>query len=393
MRRVVITGLAPVCVNGIGKDEFWKNLLDKKIFLKEVPPEYEKNYRFKSRFFVPKPELQHKDLNKTMEEMSKIAVVAARLAVEDAGIKDLEHAGIILGVGASSLKTGFESYTAHVGGEGRYNRLVIPMLMPNSAAGWISILLGIKGPCYTVNASCASGASAIGEAFLSIKNGRLDVALTGGAECLDDGYGAVMRGFDALTALTTSSDGLPMPFSQKRSGFLFNMGAGCILVLEELERAKQRGANIYAEIVDYAANSDAYSIVQMPGDGSSVIKLFNMVKGVKIDYFNAHGTGTIQNDEIEAKIIKEVWGNNQPLINSTKGIIGHSIGASSAIEAVVAALSIKTGIVHGNVTLDVIDNLNLPQDSVEADIKYALSASYGFGGHNTLLMFCRYEDG
>ena len=391
MRRVVITGIAPVCANGVGKDKFWESLLKKEMILKAVPKEFENNYRFKSRFFAPKPDLPQKDLNNMMEEMSKIAVVAAKLAVEDARLENLEHAGIMLGVGMSSLRTGFESYNAHINGKGRFNRLVIPMLMPNSAADWVSILLGVKGPCYTINAACASGGAAIGEAFLNIKNGRLDTALAGGVECLDDGHGAIMRGFDALTALTTAGDGRPLPFSRSRSGFLFNMGAGCVLVLEELDRAKQRGADIYAEIVDYAANSDAYSIVQMPVDGGSLMKLFDITRGIKIDYFNAHGTGTVQNDEIEAKIIKEIWGSDQPLVNSTKGIIGHSIGASSAIEAAVTALSVKTGIVHGNITGDIIDGLNLTEDTVEADIKYALSASYGFGGHNTLLMFSKYN--
>ena len=391
MRRVVITGIAPVCANGIGKDKFWKSLLNKEIILKEVPREFESNYSFKSRFFVPKPELPPEDLNNMMEEMSRIAVVAAKLAVEDANIKNPEIDGILLGVGMSSLKTGFESYNAHVNGEGRFNRLVIPMLMPNAASDWVSILLGVKGPCYTINASCASGSAAIGEAFLNIKNGRFNVALAGGVESLDDGRGAIMRGFDTLTALTTASDGRPTPFSNNRSGFLFNMGAGCILVLEELDRAIQRGANIYAEIVDYAANSDACSIVQMQDNGGSIPKLFEIARGIKIDYFNAHGTGTVQNDGIEAKVIKEIWGNDQPFVNSTKGIIGHSIGASSAIEAAVMALSIKTGIIHGNITKDVIEGLRLSQDAVETDVKYALSASYGFGGHNTLLLFSRYN--
>lgn len=391
MRRVVITGIGPVCANGIGKDEFWKSLLDKKMVLKEVPPEFEENYRFKSHFFVPKPDLPQEDLNSMMEGMSQIAVVAAKLAVEDAGLDDCEHAGVILGVGMSSLKTGFESYDAHIGGEGRYNRMVVPMLMPNSAAAWVSILLGAKGMSYTVNASCASGAVAIGEAFLSIKSGRLDAAITGGAECLDDGYGAIMRGFDILTTLTVSEDGRPMPFSKNRSGFLFNMGSGCVLVLEELEHAKRRGADIYAEITGYASNSDGYSIVQMPRDGRTIMKLFDMAKGIEIDYFNTHGTGTVQNDEIEAGVIKEIWSETQPLINSTKGILGHSIGASSALEAAVTALSVKTGLVHGNITRDTIDGLNIPADTVEMDIRHALSASYGFGGHNTLLMFSRYE--
>lgn len=391
MRRVVITGIGPVTVNGIGKDGYWNSLLNKSMVLSTIPGEFEKNYKFKSRFFVPKPELPQEGLSNLMEDSSRLAVVAAKLAVEDAELADCSDAGVILGIGMGSLKTGFTSYIAHTQGEGRFNRMGIPMLMPNSAAAWISIALGAEGFNYTVNAACASGNMAVGEAFLQIKNGRLDTVLTGGVECLDDGTGAIMRGFDMLTTLTAAGDGKPMPFSGNRSGFLFNMGAGCVLVLEEFEKAKNRGANIYAEIVDYAASSDAANIVQMLPSGEKIRELFNMAKSIEIDYINAHGTATVQNDQIEADIIKTVFGKHQPLVNSTKGILGHSIGASGALEAAAAALSLKTGYVHGNVTENVMEGLNIPIDTVKSDIKYALNASYGFGGHNSLLMLRRYE--
>ena len=390
MRRVVITGIGPVCATGIGKDEFWGNLLSGKMHLREIPPEYETHYRFKSRFFVPKPDLPPEGLKNTMEEMSKIAVVAAKLAVEDAKLKELRPAGVILGVGMSSLRTGFESYMAHVTGAGRFSRMVIPMLMPNSAAAWVSMLLGAKGVCYTVNASCASGAAAIGEAYRHIQSGGLDLALTGAVESLDDGKGAIMRGFDMLTTLTQSEDGRPAPFSRDRSGFLFNMGAGCVLVLEALEHAERRGAEIYAEITGFASNSDCSSIVQMPENPAEIRKLFDIAKDVKIDYFNAHGTGTIQNDQIEADLLKEIFGGGgQPLINSTKSILGHCIGASSAVEAAVTAMTLKTGFVHGNIAENTIEGLNIPAETVKADVRHALSASYGFGGHNTLIMLSK----
>jgi len=392
MRRVVITGIGPVCAVGIGVTEFWNNILDGKMVIDKIPPEFEKHFCYKSRFFVPKPILPQEDLKNIMEEMSKIAVVAAKLACADAELDSCHDAGVILGVGMSSLKTGFESYQAHITGAGRFNRMVIPMLMPNSASAWVSIILGAKGFCYTVNAACASGSVAIGEAYHSIKSGRLDLAISGGAECLDDGHGAIMRGFDLITALTQSKDGRPMPFSRNRSGFLFNMGAGCVLIIEELERAKKRGAKIYAEINGYAANNSDYSILQMQQDCKQIYELFEITKGVEIDYLNAHGTATIQNDEIEANIIKKVFGDKQPLINSTKSILGHSIGASGALEAAVTALSVKTGHIHGNISDNLIEGLNISTDTVKADVKYAVSASYGFGGHNTLLMFKRYDD-
>lgn len=204
-----------------------------------------------------------------------------------------------------------------------------------------------------------------------------------------------MRGFDMLSTLTRAVDGRPQPFSKQRSGFLFNEGAGCVLVLEELEQARSRGADIYAEIVGYEAGSDTYSIVQMDPRGENIASLFEKIgKGIKVDYLNAHGTGTTTNDEIEGEVIKRIFGekSNQPYINSTKGILGHSIGASGALEAAVTALSIKESRVHGNLTSDPLDDLNLPLKTLTTPIEYALSASYGFGGHNALILFKRYQE-
>ena len=221
--------------------------------------------------------------------------------------------------------------------------------------------------------------------------------LTGGVEALAEKSGAIMRGFDMLTTLTRAMDGRPLPFSQQRSGFLFNEGAGCVLVLEELARARERGVEIYAEFVGYEAGSDAYSIVQMDPSGECITKLFQKITegvGFKVDYLNAHGTATIANDEIEAKVIQRVFGtkSTQPYINSTKGILGHSIGASGALEAAVTALSIKESRIHGNITSEPMDNLMLPLESIETPIEYAISASYGFGGHNALILLKRYPE-
>lgn len=331
-------------------------------------------------------------------------------------VKGLENCGIIIGTGMSSLQTALESYTAHMGGtdksesesgsgsgsnlnansnKPRFNRMVIPMLMTNSPAAWISILFGLKGFSYTLNAACASGTYALGEAYRTILSGRCDVILAGGVEALVEKNGAIMRGFDMLSTLTRAKDGRPQPFSQQRSGFLFNEGAGCVLVLEELESARKRGANIYAEIVDFESCSDAYSIIQLDPTGDSITGLLQKItQGIKVDYLNAHGTGTSANDDIEAKVIQRVFGaeSTQPFINSTKGILGHSIGASGALEVALTALSIKESIVHGNLTSDPMDNLNLPLETFATPIDYALSASYGFGGHNALILLKRYDD-
>lgn len=422
-RRVVITGIGPATAIGIGKKEFFHNILGLKTHILQIPACYEKNYTFKSRYFVPKPEFSltdfgiHKSVEGMMEEVSRLSVLCAKLALDDAGFKikksdkyfqvdGLDNCIAIMGIGMSSLQTALESYTAHIAEidqqsygvdktKPRYNRMVIPMLMPSSASAWISILFGIKGFNYTVNASCASGSFAIGEAYSNILNGRCDVAITGGVEALTEKNGAIMRGFDMLTTLTRSKDGKPLPFSSKRSGFLFNEGAGCVLILEELQNAIKRGADIYAEIVGYECSSDAYNIVQMDPSGENIAFLFEkLTKGLKIDYINAHGTATIPNDDIETKVIQSVFGDksSQPYINSTKGIFGHSIGASGAIEAAVVAMSINQAKIHGNLTAEPMDNLNLPLESIEKEIKYAVSASYGFGGHNALLLLKKVDE-
>jgi len=427
-RRVVITGIGPATAIGIGKKEFATGVFSKKTCITEIPGNYERTYKFKSRYFVPKPKFSltdlgfHKSVEGMMEEAARLSVLCTKLALEDAGfqisagekymqVEGLENCGTIIGIGMSSLQTAFDSYRAHISDtenlvfesqpssdtklNPRFNRMVIPMLMTNSPAAWVSILFGLKGFSYTLNASCASGSYALGEAYRTILYGRCDLILTGGVEALSERNGAIMRGFDMLSTLTRAEDGSPQPFSPRRSGFLFNEGAGCVLVLEDLARARARGADIYAEIVGYEAGSDIYSIVQMDPGGDNIADLFQKIcRGIKIDYLNAHGTATTTNDDIEAKVIQRIFGdkNNQPYINSTKGILGHSIGASGALEAAVTALSIKESRIHGNLTSEPMNNLHLPLETLNTPLNYALSASYGFGGHNALILFKRYEE-
>ncbi|MDQ2087528.1 beta-ketoacyl-[acyl-carrier-protein] synthase family protein [Herbivorax sp. ANBcel31] len=420
--RVVITGIGPITSTGKGKEEFFENLLSQKNNICEIPKEYKDMYNFKSRYYIPAPEVDleeynlPKSLEKAMGDAAKIAVASARLAIEDAGlnvesgdkyfkVNQLEYADIVIGLGLNSIQMAYNSNIAHVFAKDkdilerynldtRYNRMLVPISMPNAISSWISVLYNIKGTNFTVNASCASGTYAIGEAYMRIKNGISKSVLTGGVECLKEKHGSIMRGFDMLKTLTRSENGLPMPFSQKRSGFLFNEGAGCIVILEELNSAIERGAHIYAEICDYKSSSDAHNIVQMDESGRGIIKLLkDVIQNEKIDYFNPHGTATEQNDRIEANAIKEVFGGvkDQPLIGATKGVIGHSLGASGALEAAVTALSIDKSIVHGFKTKEPIDGLNLLHKTVSTKIKKALSASYGFGGHNGVLLLKRFE--
>ncbi len=425
-RRVVITGIGPVSSIGTGRDCFFENIIKHNLKVREIPGEFEKNYKFLSRFYVPAPSFSlsdfgiHQSLESAMEGISKLSSAAAKLAIEDAGFNPvpdgkyfhtdgLKDCQVIVGVGMSSLQTALNSYVPHIFGDRKelldgytgskhYNRMVIPLLMPNAASAWISIIFGIKGCNYTINASCASATYAIGEAYRRISQGLCSTAITGGVECLKEKYGAIMRGFDALGTLTRSKNGAPMPFSKQRSGFLFSEGGGCMLVLEDMDSAVKRRANIYAEICGYECNSDACNIVQMDQSGEQIAAILNKVShGRKIDYLNAHGTATLANDEIEAAAIRTVFGDElkQPLINSTKGVLGHSIGASGAFEAAVTALSIYYSKVHPNIIEDPMDNLNIATRTVDRDIRYAISASYGFGGHNAAILFKRFgkDDG
>jgi 3-oxoacyl-[acyl-carrier-protein] synthase II len=423
--RVVITGIGPVSSLGIGKTDFFEKLYLKESCIVPIPEKFLEHYNFRSRFLVPRPEFDLSDYgipgmyNTAMQAEDKMAVLGAFLAFEDAGFKlnagrkkisvegIPEETSVIMGTGFSGLENAFNSFSAHANGpdsdckspEGkkqRFQRMIIPMMMPNSVSAWISILFGLQGSSHTLNASCASGTYAVGEAFRSIHEGRAQLVLTGGVENLKDQHGAIMRGFDMLGALTRSEDGYPIPFSKRRSGFLFCEGAGCVLVMEEYRHALERGADIYAEVVDYKANSDAFNIVQMKPSGEKIAELLGGLKGDnQIDYLNTHGTGTGPNDEIEAAAIQRIFGNpdSQPLINSTKGIAGHSIGASGALEAAVAAMAIKTDRIHGLSVPDPLDSLNIAGETQSHPVHYAMSVSYGFGGHNGGLLFQKAGNG
>lgn len=416
VKRVVITGIGPVTSLGIGKDDFFKNILKGETPVATIPETFNRTYSFKSQHYIPFPKYSLKEYglstkyNSILQNEDSLALLGTKLALEDAGFSLTKENGsfetslprecsVTLGIGMTSLNNAFSSHLAHLGvphpdsngKTGRFNRMIIPMMMSNSPAAWISILFGIEGAVHTVNASCASGTVAIGQAFRDIKEGRSRVAISGGVESLVDPDGSVMRGFDMLGTLTTSENGIPLPFSEKRDGFLFAEGGGTVLVLEELEHAQQRGADIYGEITKYAENSDAFNIVQINKSGTQIESLLTeLSQGEEIEYINSHGTGTALNDDTESKIIQKLFPQN-PLINSTKAILGHTIGASGAIEAAVTALAVKEGQVHGNRYGTPLDNLNLIKESRSEEINKALTVSYGFGGHNAGLCIKRFE--
>lgn len=411
-RRVVITGIGIISSLGNDKEIFFKNLLDKKMSISGIPDNYYKNYKFKSKFHVKSPEINLAEynfssyLNNITNDATKYALLGTKNALIDSGftlenidkkikINEFNNKCIILiGEGFTNLEKSFKSYESHIGiSDKAFHRLCVPFMMPNAVSGWVSISFDLHCPNFTINASCASSSLAIGQSYEKIKYQDYDIAITGGIECLKDSSGATMRAFDTLDVLTKSEDGIPRPFTDKRSGFLYNEGAGCILILEELKSAIKRKAKIYAEISDFAANSDAYNIVQIDSSGRYIKELFSKIDIKNIDYINLHGTGTLLNDRVEKKVIKEIFGTkkNQPICNSTKGIIGHTIGASGAIEAAVCALSMKKKMIHGNLIDEEIQDLNLNIEIMNTKINNALSLSFGFGGHNTILKFSKLE--
>lgn len=417
-RRVVITGIGPYINAGKGKEVLWNTVVNNNFVANRIPETFEKNHSFNSRFYVPFPKIEYEEtgLGRKYEQItdntSRLAIICAKTALEDAGYNlspkddfpffndELTSAAVILGIGMNGIKSAFEMFISHSLGHNQqviqelqlnthFNRMIVPMIMPNSISSWISILFGMHGANFIVNTACSSGNYAIGEAFRKIKDGYNDIVIAGGIENFGDSTGTIMRGFNSLGALTKSPDGKPMPFSKQRSGFLFSEGAGCILILEEYQRAVKRNAPIYAEIGGFESNSDAKNIVLMDENGydiSRIIQKFSQEH--TIDYINSHGTGTMLNDEIESKIIKNIFGNksDQPLINSTKSILGHSVGASAALEAAVCAMSVHRNVVHANLSVDNIENLNIAETTANKTINTALSLSYGFGGHNSGLL-------
>ncbi len=415
-KRVVITGIGPFTTHGTNPDQLFRNLCNSETKQKLIKPLEFLNYKFKTKYYIPLPDtdLSHYNIDPThniiMDDIPRMTLISAVNAILDAGFTlehenkhysikgDFSNPAIIYGIGISNLHSSFKSNAAHIGyedkyglyGNNKYDRFVVPKMMPNSAAAWVAIMLKLTGQSFTINASCASGTVAIGEAYRKIADGYNDIAITGGVESLRDPTLSIMRGFDTLSALTKSENGNPTPFSHNRSGFLFSEGGAATLILEEYQHALKRDARIYAEISGFESNNDNSNIVQPDKSGINIISLINKLKNSKkIDYLNAHGTGTELNDAVESIVIKTAFGNKdkQPLINSTKSIMGHTIGASGAIEAAVTALSIYNNMVHPNLSENNFDELNLINKTTEFNINNAISTSYGFGGHNAGLLF------
>lgn len=410
-RRVVVTGLGAVTPIGNTVEEFWSGVKEGKVGIGEITKFDTTDYKVKLaaevKGFVAKERMDFKAA-KRMELFSQYAVAAAKEAYEDSGLditkEDPFRAGVIVGSGIGSLQAVEREYEKiRTKGPGRVNPLMVPLMISNMAAGNISIQLGFQGKCTNVVTACASGTNCIGDALRAIQYGDADVMLAGGTESCICPTG--VAGFTSLTALSTSEDArrASIPFDRDRNGFVLGEGAG-VVMLEELEHAKARGAKIYAEVVGYGATGDAYHITSPAEDGSGAAKamMIAMEEGKvapsQIDYINAHGTSTHHNDLYETRAIKLVFKEaaKDVVINSTKSMIGHLLGAAGGVEFITCVKTIQEGFIHQTVGTEVADeecDLNYAIGApVEKDVDYALSNSLGFGGHNATLLLKKYED-
>ncbi len=282
----------------------------------------------------------------------------------------------------------------------RFNPFEVSMVMPNAAAAVLGIRYGLTGPNETYCVACASGTIAVGNAWRAVRAGRVDMAVTGGCEYFGDEHGHIFRSFDVAGTLVrdcTDPERANRPFDKKRSGFLFSQGGAAVLILEELGHALRRGATPIAEIVGFAQTFDAHSIMALAPSGEQIERMIRLalaeagVQAEEVDYINAHGTGTQNNDAIEAEVIERVFG-RRPLVNSTKSLLGHTIGASGAFEALVTALSLRDGTTHVCKNLeDPVRELNFVREVGPRALRVGLTQSFAFGGHNAALVLRRYE--
>ena len=408
-RRVVVTGLGAVTPIGHTVTEFWQGIREGRVGIGEIT-------RFDTESFKVKLAAEVKDFHaakrmdpkaaKRMERFAQYAVAAAKEAFADADLhlkeEDPFRAGVIVGSGIGSLETVESEYAKILKGNGkRVAPLMVPKMISNMAAGNISIQLGLRGKCTNVVTACASGTHCIGDAFRAIEYDDADIMLAGGAESCICPTG--VAGFQALTALTTETDPAraSIPFDKDRSGFVLGEGAG-VVVLEELQHALKRGARIYAELIGYGATGDAFHITSPCEDGSGAAKAMElaMKEGgaapLDVDYINAHGTATHHNDLYETRAIKAAFGEaaRHVVINSTKSMIGHLLGAAGGVEFIVCAKAVEENYIHQTVGTRETDeecDLNYAIGApVEKEVRYALTNSLGFGGHNASLLLKKY---
>lgn len=408
-RRVVVTGLGAVTPIGNNVDDFWTSVKAGKIGFDHITKfdttDYKCHIAAELKDFNPQDFMDRKAA-KRMEPFSQYAVAAAKQAIDDSGL-DIEKeepymVGCAIGSGIGSLQAmERETQKLYEKGPNRVNPLLVPLMICNMAAGNVSIQFGLKGKSINDVTACATGTNTIGEAYRSIQYGEADVMVAGGTEGSVCPIG--IAGFTALTALSTVDDPAKcsLPFDKNRSGFVMGEGAG-VVILEELEHAKARGAKIYAEVVGYGCSSDAYHITSPQEDGAGAARAMTNamsdagVTPADVKYINAHGTGTHHNDLFETRAIKLAFGDEAAnlKINSTKSMIGHLLGAAGAVEFITCVKEIQDGFIHKTVGYETPDeeiDLNYCKNSYEEPVEYALSNSLGFGGHNASILLKAYK--
>lgn len=408
-RRVVVTGLGAVTPIGNNVDDFWASVKAGRIGFDHITKfdttDYKCHIAAELKDFNPQDFMDRKAA-KRMEPFSQYAVAAAKQAIDDSGLdiekEDPYMVGCAIGSGIGSLQAmERETQKLYEKGPNRVNPLLVPLMICNMAAGNVSIQFGLKGKSINDVTACATGTNTIGEAYRSIQYGEADVMVAGGTEGSVCPIG--IAGFTALTALSTVDDPAKcsLPFDKNRSGFVMGEGAG-VVILEELEHAKARGAKIYAEVVGYGCSSDAYHITSPQEDGAGAARAMTNamsdagVTPADVKYINAHGTGTHHNDLFETRAIKLAFGDEAAnlKINSTKSMIGHLLGAAGAVEFITCVKEIQDGFIHKTVGYETPDeeiDLNYCKDSYEEPVEYALSNSLGFGGHNASILLKAYK--
>lgn len=451
-RRVVITGCGVISTIGVGVDEFWNNCLQGRAVVAPIPVEWGRFANFQSQIWSPLPAIlpEYTGLGRAellqLDTVSVLAIGAAREAMargrfEIAAIPgqprsfrvegvDPHRTGVYLGTGIGGAHTFLHNHTFHLFQRARttlvdytrrqtaddtetlnqllglmehgprYHPFVVSMLMPNASSAAIAIKFSITGPNTTYCVACSSGTVAVGNAYRAVRDGHIDMAVSGGAEYLTDEHGHIFRGFDAAGTLvrnTADAHTVNRPFDEERSGFLFSQGGAAVLLLEDLEHAQHRNASIVAEVIGFAESFDAHSMMSLMPGGEQIERMLRHLlteAGVAADqvhYINAHGTGTKNNDEVEAEVIERVFGKSV-LVNSTKSLVGHAIGASGAIEALVTALSLRDQTTHVCNNLETpVRDLNFVRSVAKHELEVAISQSFAFGGHNAALALRRFS--
>ena len=409
-RRVVVTGMGAITPIGNSVEEFWNGIKEGKTGFGPITYFDTADYRCKLaaevKDFDPAQYMDKKSARR-MEQFCQFAVAAAGQAITDAGLtmeqEDPYMVGCSVGSGIGSLQAMEREYDRlKEKGPGRVGPMLVPLMISNMATGNVSIAYGLKGKSLNVVTACATGTHSIGEAYRTIQYGDADVMIVGGTESSITPIG--IAGFSALTALSFSEDPerASIPFDKERNGFVMGEGSA-IVVLEELEHAKRRGAKIYAELTGYGCSSDAYHITSPAEDGSgAATAMLNALKdgGVapeELTYINAHGTSTHHNDLFETRAIKLAFGEYayDLKINSTKSMVGHLLGAAGAVEFVTCVKEIQEGYIHRTVGLRETEeelDLNYCRDSYKEEVPYALTNSLGFGGHNASLLLKKYTE-